>query len=149
MCKKECDLYREKLCIIKKSIYTIGGPNEPVYVKMARVARNPWDAFIKFYTKWRFVGSKIYGLLMILMSFSSAKVNLHLILMLCMILKWIFCKMIQDLIYQINRLQITFCSLLSGVISREPVKSNIHQKRVLKVPGEASTWTYLLNYDWY
>ena len=73
-------IFREKLWIFKKSIHRLA--------KLASLLKRgqrgyfyPWGAFFPlFYTKRSVLGSKIGGFLMILMSISSCKLMLHVIL---------------------------------------------------------------------
>ena len=73
-------IFREKLWIFKKSIHRLA--------KLASLLKRgqrgyfyPWDAFPPlFYTNRSVLGSKIGGFLMILMSISSCKLMLHVIL---------------------------------------------------------------------
>ena len=73
-------IFREKLWIFKKSIHRLA--------KLASLLKRgqrgyfyPWGAFSPlFYTKRSVLGSKIGGFLMILMSISSCKLMLHVIL---------------------------------------------------------------------
>ena len=73
-------IFREKLWIFKKSIHRL-----PKLASLLKTRSTgyfyPWDAFPPpFYTKRSVLGSKIGGFLMILMSISSCKLMLHVIL---------------------------------------------------------------------